>query len=448
MPEREPCGAGHDGPRYDAPMDPERPTSGGAPIFVVGVPRSGTTLLAAMLGAHPRIDCGPETRLLSHLHDADRARILDARTWPEAAADFVLGLALKETPVHEAFGVSPEAVRAHLGGRAPCVAALLESLTVTRAALRGKPRWAEKTPRHVFDLPLIRREWPAAIVIRVVRDPRDVALSLARVPFGTSSLVANLAHVANQMHRSEALVARDPQTMTVRFEDLIANPVAVLHRVCAVADVPFDPAMIERRGAEGIAAPHEWWKAKAAEPLDPSRAGGWRTEMDPAVQRFAALHLRDALRTHGYPDARDPVRTVAVVPFTVQFPVHQESLLLALAAADVAVADPFPRTPAQLAAPDALVFWGQPGQLAVDAGRTAQERTIGIARLAVMLAARRVSGRPAAWIRRTTTWPSRSDHPVERATASLLRAFARKAKPGAIGDVLGVGSAASGTTPE
>lgn len=80
-------------------------------------------------------------------------------------------------------------------------AALLESLTVTRAALHGKPRWAEKTPRHIFDLPLTRREWRDAIVVRVVRDPRDVALSLARVPFGAASVVADLAGVATQMRR-------------------------------------------------------------------------------------------------------------------------------------------------------------------------------------------------------------------------------------------------------
>lgn len=429
-------------------MDPVRPTPGGAPIFVVGVPRSGTTLLAAMLGAHPLIDCGPETRLLSQLDAAARSRILDARTWPGPAADFVLGLVLKETPVHVAFGVDPDAVRGHLAGRAPSVAALLESLTVTRAALHGKPRWAEKTPRHIFDLPLIRREWPDAVVIRVVRDPRDVALSLARVPFGAASVVADLVGVATQMRRSDALADADPQTVTVRFEDLLRDPVAVLRRVCAVVDVPFEPAMIERRGAEGIAAPHEWWKAKAAEPLDPSRAGGWRSAMDPAVQRFAALHLRHALRAHGYPDARDPVRTVAIVPFVDQFPVHHEALLLALAAADAAIADPFPRTPTALAAADDLVFWGQPGQLGLDLGATAEERTAGIARLAALLAARRAYGRPATWVRRNTSWPSRPGHPVEKATASLLRALARKEKPGTLAAVLGVQVAGSGTTHE
>lgn len=439
-------------PTSDATSDtptPADPARSSAPIFIVGVPRSGTTLLAAMLGAHPAIDCGPETRLLSQLETADRHAILDPRTWPGPAADFVLGLALQATPVHEAYGVDPDAVRTFLAGRSPSVAALLESLTVTRARLHGKPRWAEKTPRHVFSLPLIRREWPDAIVVRVVRDPRDVALSLAKVPFGNQTLTADVLQVAGQLRRADALAARDARTITVRFEDLLSDPAGVLRRVCAVIDVPYDPAMIDRRdSAAAIAAPHEWWKAKAAEPIDRSRAGGWRTDMPADVQRFAALQLRDVLRAHGYPDARDPSRRIAIVPLTDRFPVHQEGLLLALAAQDAAIVDPFPRTPAALAAAEDLVFWGLPGQLGLDLGRTAEERTAGIAQLATLLAHRRLTGRPAIWVRRKTAWPERPDHPVEIATARLLQAFARGVTWRDIGSALGVAGDVTGSTDE
>ena len=67
------------------------------PVFVVGGPRSGTTLLAAMLAAHPAFDCGPETHCLSRwarLGPRERARILDARDWPERATRYVCSLTL------------------------------------------------------------------------------------------------------------------------------------------------------------------------------------------------------------------------------------------------------------------------------------------------------------------------------------------------------------------
>jgi hypothetical protein len=433
----------------DAAQRATDPSRSDRPIFVVGTPRSGTTLLAAMLGAHPQIDCGPETLLLSKLEAADRRAILDPATWPGPAADFVLGLSLKATPVVEAYGVEPDAVRAYLASGPPSVAALLESLTVTRARLNGKPRWAEKTPRHALLLPLIRREWPDAIVIRVVRDPRDVALSLSKVPFGSQTLAADVLGVGSQMRRGDTLAARDAGTIEVRYEDLLSDPSRVLRRVCTVIDVPYDPSMVERRdSAAAIAAPHEWWKAKAAEPIDRSRAGAWRTEMPAEVQRFANLQLRDVLRAHGYPDAEEPARQVAIVPLTDRFPVNHDQLLLALAAKGTSVMDPFPRTPAELAAADDLVLWGVPGQIPVDLGRTAGERTLGLVAFAGLLVRRRLAGRPAIWVRRKTPWPERPDLPVQAVASRLLKVLARTVPYRAFGAALGVAGDVTGSPDE
>src|SRR5262245_44128335 len=118
-----------------------------SPIFVVGVPRSGTTLLAAMLGSHPRLDSGPETFLLTHLRGRER-EVLDPRDWPRAATRFVCSLRLRDQPVHLLYGRSSEQVAAVLAARPPGIPALFESLTAARAEANGKARWVEKTPRH------------------------------------------------------------------------------------------------------------------------------------------------------------------------------------------------------------------------------------------------------------------------------------------------------------
>ena len=68
-----------------------------APVFVVGGPRSGTTLLSAMLAAHSAFDCGPETHFLSRwsrMAQSERERILDPADWPERATAFVASLSL------------------------------------------------------------------------------------------------------------------------------------------------------------------------------------------------------------------------------------------------------------------------------------------------------------------------------------------------------------------
>lgn len=426
-----------------------RTSAPAGPIFVVGTPRSGTTLLAAMLGAHPAIDCGPETRFFSWLERADRPALLDPRTWPGPAADFVLSLRLQESPVHELFGLTPAQVREALAARRPSVGAMLESLTATRAALHGKPRWAEKTPRHISALPLIRREWPDAAIIRVVRDPRDVALSLAKVPFAGTSLAGHLGLAARNEREAAPFLARDPRALTIRYEDLVHDPGPVLERVCAFLGVAYLPAMVQRtEGVEGIAAPHETWKRKAAEPLDPSRIHAWRRDMDPATQRFAALHCRALLRAHGYEGARDPASTVAIVPIGDLEAARIEGVLLALATQDTALADPVPLTPAALGDQQDIVFWGSPDQLGLQLGRGAFARTIGIARLAVLLARRRLRGRSAIWVHRHTTWPARPADTAGIVASALLRVLARSGKPGDLPALLGLPDAAPGRPDE
>jgi hypothetical protein len=77
-----------------------RPTS--SPVFVVGGPRSGTTLLSAMLAAHSAFDCGPETHFLSRwsrLGRRERARILDPGDWPRRASAYVTSLSLGKKPI-------------------------------------------------------------------------------------------------------------------------------------------------------------------------------------------------------------------------------------------------------------------------------------------------------------------------------------------------------------
>ena len=218
---------------------------GVSPVFVVGLPRSGTTLMAVCLDRHPALDCGPETHLFANLATADQGALLDPRGWPDAATGFVCSLATDGVPVHEAAGVDRPRIRAALAARPPSVAAMLESLTVAQAVDAGKPRWVEKTPRHLAYLPLIRSLWPDAAIIHLVRDPRARAVSMARMPFGSDSQVANLLDGVLRDQATLAAVDADPRLLRVRLEELVADPARELRRVCDFLGEPWSPAMLE-----------------------------------------------------------------------------------------------------------------------------------------------------------------------------------------------------------
>jgi hypothetical protein len=420
-----------------------------APVFVVGGPRSGTTLLAAMLAAHSAFDCGPETHCLwrwSRLGRRVRARILDPDDWPEAATRFVCSLRLGERRVHLLYGLDRDAVRAWLTARPPSLAALLGSLTEQRAARHGRPRWVEKTPRHLEVAELIASTWPEARILRIVRDPRDAAVSLTRVPFGTPSMVTNLSMLARMDEASAAFFRVATRAMTLRYEDLVVEPERELRRVCAHVGVAYEPTMIEDRArSDGLAAEHEWWKGPVTGPLDPSRVGGWRRDMPPAVQRYAALNLAAYLAEHGYEEAREPARRVAIVPAGDALSARYDPMLLRLAAADVAVERPVPVALADLARRRPLVFFGLPGQL--DPGRrgSAARRSLALPGLAMLLLWRRLIGRPAAWVPRLSLLPRRRQDAGERAVHWLLRLTARRVEADEI-PVLATSSPA-GTSP-
>jgi hypothetical protein len=170
---------------------------------------------------------------------SERERILHPSDWPERATAYVTSLSLGKQPVYPMYGLMAEEVRAWLAIRPPSLAAMLESLTAQRALRNGAPRWVEKTPRHLEVPELITEVWPNARIVRIVRDPRDAAVSLTRVPFGTPSLLTNLSVLARMNEAAADFYRRSDQALTVRYEDLVDQPEQELGRICAFVGVDY-----------------------------------------------------------------------------------------------------------------------------------------------------------------------------------------------------------------
>jgi Sulfotransferase family len=403
-----------------------------APIFVVGVARSGTTLLAALLSGHPRLDAGPESRFfarLRHLDAVAQARLTDPATWPDPAVEFLASLANQGHPVIGLFDLTVDDVRTWLAARPPSIAAMLEGLTVQHAARRGKARWVEKTPRHLLEIAAIRRSWPDAYIVRIVRDPRDVALSLAAMPFAGGTLVSNLVRIDTDDRASRDHFRSDSRSLTLRYEDLVTEPERELRRVCEMVGEAFDPAMLDPRpAAEAVAGEHEWWKGGVSGPLDASRVGRWRREMPAAERRFAGVHLAALLREHGYEDARTAEGSVAIVPVGSAVGPGNDGILLELARRYIEVVRPTPADVAALDAADEVVFVGVRGQLDPFREMTGSAHTAALFRLASVLVRRRLRRAPVHWYDTTTSWPSLRRAPSEVATLLLVRTLARRAR--------------------
>lgn len=254
------------------------------PIFIVGYPRSGTTLLSAMLASHSNIDCGPETHFFSKKMStkATEYALKDPR-WPKIAVSNIGSIKLSGLPVHELFQLSLDNIENYLQKCAPSEQNMLESLTRQHAFREGKERWAEKTPNHILHLVKIRSLYPDAQVVRIIRDPRDSAASMVNLPWTSNSLINNAYLILRWYQNSRSFFERDPKTYTLQYEDLVANPSTTMQALCKFLNEDFEDIMLDTsKSSKKVAPKHESWKNSVGKSLDSSRCYAWKNELDTA----------------------------------------------------------------------------------------------------------------------------------------------------------------------
>lgn len=299
------------------------------PLFIVGAPRSGTTLLAAMIGSHPDYAVGPETQFFSKLPiDRLAAAVRDA-AWPQQAVALLGSLTLAGQNVLDLFETDPASVAAFLSRREPTIAAMLESLCVPFAKSRGKRGWAEKTPNHLLSLPEIRREWPDARIIRIMRDPRDAALSTGKLPTFSNSFAANIYLWRQWQDAASGFLARDPLSYTIRYESLVLDPEGQLRQMCAAAGIEFHPAMLDFAArAKDVGSAAETWKQPVGGALDPSRLFAWKSKLGESDRLLADNVTQEYLAAFDYERLPPAARCRTAYRLSPEFVEWNEASLL------------------------------------------------------------------------------------------------------------------------
>jgi Sulfotransferase family len=273
--------------------------STGAPIFVIGAPRSGTTLLRIMLSSHPRIYIPPESDFIPRLY-LGRARAPMSRSRAVRDLHIILanGRFLREwhDPVPE-----PAAFVAALPEVTPAI--LLDALYHSYAAQHGATRWGDKSPIYTRYIPLLDEIFPSAQFVHLIRDGRDAALStLAAYPdrFYVDMYFAARSWRQRVRAARHAGVALGPARYTeVRYEHLTTNPEAVLRPLCDFLGEDYAPAMCEpHKLARELLRP-EGRHGAVREPLH-ANSGGWRSRMPVTDQRLFHAVASDLLAELGY----------------------------------------------------------------------------------------------------------------------------------------------------
>ena len=276
------------------------------PIFIIGNPRSGTTLLRLMLTCHPRIcippECGFAVWLCPKYHPWNAELV-------EVFAQDVLTCRKIETWTWDTGGLSGflRAGRPETYGRA--VSLVYE----WHAHCQGRDgvRWGDKNNSYLDHIATLRTLFPGCALVHVVRDVRSVVCSYRRLSEArltslyAPTLPGDIAGAALHWRTNIRTITgaferlRWQGVHQLRFEDLLMSPQPTLERLCEALGERFDASMLEyhrNRDADLEPPAFSEWKSKVRYPPMIGEARRYELELSDAerqqVEKVAAAELR------------------------------------------------------------------------------------------------------------------------------------------------------------
>ena len=253
------------------------------PIFVVGSPRSGTTLLQRMLRSHPRISSPTgESHFMIPLYR--NAKSFGDLRKAENVRNVLQEMYRRNPNFLETdfpgmrFEVGSLAVDLHQKG-CDSIPRIISGLFEKNAHGEGKARWLEKTPYYVLHLRTIMEMFPAAQIIHIIRDGRDCALSMFQRKYDFD--VFTTYHAARywkhfvDVGQKTGPVLGPKVYLEIRYEDLLKNPVATVRKICEFLGEEYSDSMVNFQKSRDK-------KSKTpllAKPIQSANAEKWRRLM-------------------------------------------------------------------------------------------------------------------------------------------------------------------------
>jgi len=266
------------------------------PFFIVGNPRSGTTLLRFILSSHRRLYVPGETGFIPFLPTDGVSQMSLAQV--EAVLDRIGQLNRNWRNMVD----DTECFYRGLSGRA--LRHVLDALYRRKILDHDAVRWGDKTPSYVRYIPVLNRIFPTSQFVHVIRDGRDVALS-AQQKWGHERWYMDIYYLLKNWVRNVEKGCEDghrlgpDRYLDICYEDLVQNPADTVKGVCSFLGERFDPALLDHtKLARQQVGPSG--HVEVRKPISASSVGRWRSEMKPTDRKLAARVAGKTLARFGY----------------------------------------------------------------------------------------------------------------------------------------------------
>ena len=269
-------------------------------LFVVGVGRSGTSLLQSMFASNPAVCYLPETSFIRRYLVTGRLGKVYATGGKKAVYEVLAGddvfkrVGVNEVELIEGVDGEPRHYEKEIFCR------------LARVRCGDSLAWVgDKDPRLVEFLPLLPELASKVAVIQVIRDPRDVLLSKKKAAWSRNAHVWK--HIfANRVQlglgRQFGMDILQDEYHELIYEDLIAEPEKVLCSLCDAIGVPFDAKMLNfGEAARDLVANDEVsWKKETFGPLLATNKEKWKAGLSTREIALTELCCRQAFDIAGY----------------------------------------------------------------------------------------------------------------------------------------------------
>lgn len=267
-------------------------------ILILGAQRSGTSLLSRMLNQHPEIGVPQESHVYSHFYDI-------RHLYGDLALRHNQRLLLKDIV---SFGdvrlwspaIDIEDADRNISG--PGFGAVVDAMMTSWASKQGKSCWGEKTPSHIDFVDPILGHFPDIKIVHIVRDPRDVCLSMIRARFGPKNHFAAATAWSKYLSKVRDLKERYPKTkiIEVRYEELLGSPKTVLEELCTQLGVDYADTMLQFHDDVHPYNTDKTNLENLRRPLMSNNTGKWRREFSERAVATIERIAEESMAEYGY----------------------------------------------------------------------------------------------------------------------------------------------------
>lgn len=265
--------------KLNSKIEKQQTISKESPIFVVGMPRSGTTLVSSKLSAHPEISIAPESHFLNYwMQRFDPESLNTACGFSSFWDEFI------QSERFQYFEIEPIQLLESISQVSQFKAKQLFSNLLKEYAQKSKkPRWGEKTPAHYAHIDELLSWYPNARIIYMVRDPRAVAASMKQVPWGGERVIAYALRWNDSIEKLKKW--NDSRILMVQYEHFVESPESSLRLICSFVDESFQDQMLGKQSSPVSSSrlySSDWANAhlsSASKPVNTDSLLRWKTSL-------------------------------------------------------------------------------------------------------------------------------------------------------------------------